>query len=56
MPGEYEKTYKRIEELNKRRAEIKSEIERLQIRLYELDVEVGECYGYLKELDWIDNH
>ena len=52
--GEYERTYKAIADLEKEKKAILEEIERLRERLWEVDVEIGECTGYLAELNSID--
>lgn len=52
--GEYERTYKAIADLEREKKAILEEIERLRERLWEVDVEIGECTGYLAELNSID--
>lgn len=60
--GEYSKTYSRINELKKRKKEKYKQIEKLEkwiccIRqeIGEINQEIGECEGYIKELNYIDN-
>lgn len=75
--GNYERTYKRIDELEQNKKFILSEIESMRNRiatsndiaeqtlladliesyrddLYEVTIELGENYGYLRELESID--
>ena len=52
--GEYERTYKQIDELKKRRKEIMNAIGTLYDELHDVEVEIGECEGYLAELRYID--
>ena len=59
--GEYSRTYKMIDELEKRKAVINARIKALyeQIdeyteQLHEINVAIGECEGYLAELRSID--
>ena len=54
--GEYERTHKLIAKLKAERERLLKEIEERQERLEEIRLEIGECEGYLLELDWIDNH
>lgn len=52
--GEYERTYKQIDELRKRKIELIERINELHEELYSIDIEIGECEGYLAELRYID--
>lgn len=52
--GEYENTHKRIEMLKIRKIELIEQINELHEELYNIDVEIGECEGYLAELRDID--
>ena len=52
--GEYENTYTRIKELKKRKIELIERINELHEELYNIDIEIGECEGYLAELRYID--
>lgn len=52
--GEYENTYTRIKELKKRKIELIEQINELHEELYGIDVEIGECEGYLAELRYMD--
>ena len=59
--GEYERVYNIIESLEQEKRFIKVRIQELQEkiaayeeRLYEVNVEIGECEGYLDELRSID--
>lgn len=54
--GEYQKTRDQIATLKAERDRILKEIQERQERLEEIRVEIGECEGYLLELEWIDNH
>lgn len=51
---EYENTHKRIEMLKIRKIELIEQINELHEELYNIDVEIGECEGYLAELRDID--
>ena len=52
--GEYERTYKQIDELKKRKVELIERINELHEELYNIDIEIGECEGYLAELRYSD--
>lgn len=52
--GEYERTYKQIDELKKRKIELIEYINGLYAELYAIDIKIGECEGYIKELEYID--
>ena len=52
--GEYERTYKQIDELRKRKIELIERINELHEELYNIDIEIGECKGYIRELEYID--
>ena len=52
--GEYKNTYTRIKELKKRKIELIEQINELHEELYNVDVEIGECEGYLAELRYMD--
>ena len=52
--GEYDRTYQRINELENEKHNIQAQIDALRERLYEINVEIGECEGYLAELRYID--
>ena len=59
--GEYERVYNIIESLEQEKRFIKVRIQELQEkiaayeeRLHEVNVEIGECEGYLDELRSID--
>ena len=52
--GEYDRTYQRINELENEKHNIQAQIDALGERLYEINVEIGECEGYLAELRYID--
>ena len=52
--GEYERTYKQIDELKRRKIELIERINELYEELYNIDIEIGECEGYLAELRYID--
>lgn len=52
--GEYERTYKQIDELKKRKIELIKYINGLYEELYAIDIKIGECEGYIKELEYID--
>ena len=52
--GEYKNTYTRIKELKKRKIELIEEINELHEELYGIDLEIGECEGYLAELRYMD--
>jgi len=54
--GEYARINKLIAALEKERQKIQQEIDERLERLEEIRVEIGECEGYLAELEWIDNH
>lgn len=51
---ERERTYKIIEELKKELKSLKEQEREILERMYEIKIEIGECEGYLKELDYID--
>ena len=52
--GEYERTEKRIDSLERRKKEIKAEIKRLTEELHDIEVMIGEARGYIAELEYID--
>ena len=52
--GEYKNTYQRIELLKIRKIELIEQINELHEELYNIDIEIGECEGYLAELRDID--
>ena len=52
--SEYKNTYQRIELLKIRKIELIEQINELHEELYNIDVEIGECEGYLAELRDID--
>ena len=52
--GEYKNTYQRIEMLKIRKIELIEQINELHEELYNIDIEIGECEGYLAELRDID--
>ena len=52
--GEYKNTYQRIEMLKIRKIELIEQINELHEELYNIDIEIGECEGYLAELRNID--
>lgn len=52
--GEYKNTYTRIKELKKRKIELIEQINELHEELYNVDLEIGECEGYLAELRYMD--
>ena len=52
--GEYKNTYTRIKELKKRKIELIEQINELHEELYGIDIEIGECEGYLAELRYMD--
>ena len=52
--GEYKNTYQRIEMLKIRKIELIEQINELHEELYNIDIEIGECEGYLAELRVID--
>lgn len=49
-----ERIYKLIEELKEERKKLTEEQERIMLRLYEIEIEIGECKGGLAELDYLD--
>lgn len=51
---EYKNTYQRIEMLKIRKIELIEQINELHEELYNIDIEIGECEGYLAELRHID--
>ena len=51
---EYKNTHKRIEMLKIRKIELIEQINELHEELYNIDIERGECEGYLAELRDID--
>lgn len=60
--GEYNKTYSRINDLKKRKKakykqikKLENWIERIRAEIGEINQEIGECEGYIKELNYIDN-
>ena len=52
--GEYKNTYQRIDILKRRKIELIEQINELHEELYNIDIEIGECEGYLAELRDID--
>ena len=52
--GEYKSTHQRIEMLKIRKIEVIEQINELHEELYNIDIEIGECEGYLAELRDID--
>ena len=48
------RTYNIIEELKKELKSLEEKHSDILIRMYEIKIEIGECEGYLKELDHID--
>ena len=52
--GEYKNTYQRIEMLKIRKIELIEQINELHEELYNIDIEIGECEGYLAKLRDID--
>ena len=52
--GESKNTYQRIEMLKIRKIELIEQINELHEELYNIDIEIGECEGYLAELRDID--
>ena len=52
--GEYKNTHQRIEMLKIRKIELIEQINELHEELYNIDIEIGECEGYLAELRDID--
>lgn len=52
--GNYERTYQRIAELKQRKKELQDKIEALMEELYNIEIGIGECEGYLAELRYID--
>ena len=52
--GEYKNTYQKIEMLKIRKSELIEQINELHEELYNIDIEIGECEGYLAELRDID--
>ena len=52
--GEYKNTYQRMEMLKIRKIELIEQINELHEELYNIDIEIGECEGYLAELRDID--
>ena len=52
--GEYKNIYQRIEMLKIRKIELIEQINELHEELYNIDIEIGECEGYLAELRDID--
>ena len=52
--GEYENTYQRIDILKRRKIELIEQINELHEELYNIDIEIGECEGYVAELKDID--
>ena len=52
--GEYKNTYQRIEMLKIRKIELIEQINELHEELYNIDIEIGECEGYLADLRDID--
>ena len=52
--SEYKNTYQRIEMLKIRKIELIEQINELHEELYNIDIEIGECEGYLAELKDID--
>ena len=52
--SEYKNTYQRIEMLKIRKIELIEQINELHEELYNIDIEIGECEGYLAELRDID--
>lgn len=52
--GEYDKTYRRIGELKQLKKEVQDKIEMLMEELYNINIGIGECEGYLAELRYID--
>lgn len=54
--GEYERTYKQIDELKKRKIELIERINELHEELYNIDIEIeiGERKVHLAELRYID--
>ena len=61
--GEYARTHEMIASLKAEKAKklkhiarLEAKIERLRGDISEINLEIGECEGYLLELDWLDNH
>ena len=52
--GEYQNTYQKIDTLKRRKIELIEQINELHEELYSIDIEIGECEGYLAELRDID--
>ena len=52
--SEYKNTYQRIDILKRRKIELIEQINELHEELYNIDIEIGECEGYLAELRDID--
>ena len=52
--SEYKNTYQRIEMLKIRKIELIEQFNELHEELYNIDIEIGECEGYLAELRDID--
>ena len=52
--GEYQNTYQKIDILKRRKIELIEQINELHEELYNIDIEIGECEGYLAELRDID--
>ena len=52
--SEYKNTYQRIEMLKIRKIELIEQINELHEELYNIDIEIDECEGYLAELRDID--
>lgn len=53
--GEYARTRQKIAELKEEQKAIIQEMQNLAERLQEIKIEIGECEGYLLELDGMDN-
>jgi len=52
--GEYQKTYNRIKELKESKKIKLEQIEKIQDEIEEINHAIGECNGYINELEYID--
>jgi prefoldin subunit 5 len=52
--GEYEKTYNRIIELKESKKIKLAQIEKIQDEIEEINHAIGECNGYINELEYLD--
>lgn len=52
--GEYQKTYNRIKELKESKKIKLEQIEKIQDEIDEINHAIGECNGYINELEYLD--